>query len=99
MPKMTSGPGWSLSSDEPPKPSKKENPNSPQPKIRFENRAGKRVTVITGLHTYGVDRLNAIVRELKASFGTGGTVKNGIIEIQGDQAASVKAWFKKTSKE
>ena len=96
---MTSGPGWSLSSDEPLKPVKKENPNSPKPKIRLENRAGKMVTVIAGLHTYGADRLNAIARELKASLGTGGTVKNGMIEIQGDQVASVKTWFKKTSKE
>ena len=68
---------------------------SPIPKIRFEKRAGKTVTVIAGLHTYGSARLNAIAKELKTTFGTGGTVKDGTIEIQGDRVADIKAWFKK----
>jgi len=67
---------------------------SPSPKIRLEKRAGKTVTVIRGLHTYGSDKLDAIARELKGVFGTGGTVKNGVIEIQGDRAQAIKAWFK-----
>lgn len=65
-------------------------PGSPVPKIRLEKRAGKAVTVIAGLHTYGAKRLDAIARELKLALGTGGTVKNGTIEIQGDKVASVK---------
>jgi len=72
---------------------KKDNPRSPVPKIRLEKRAGKSVTVISGLHTYGTARLNVIARELKSTLGAGGTVKNGTIEIQGDKAAQVKAWF------
>ena len=100
MPRMTSGPGWSLSPDEPPKPAKKKNLDSPVPKIRLENRmGGKSVTVIAGLHTYGADRLNGIARELKSRCGAGGTVKNGIIEIQGDQLDLVRAWFSKKQKE
>ena len=71
----------------------KNNPRSPRPRIRLEKRAGKAVTVISGLHTYGSSRLNDIAKELKTTFGTGGTVKNGTIEIQGDKAAPVKAWF------
>ncbi len=70
---------------------------SPVPKIRVEKRAGKAVTVIAGLHTYGSDRLEKIARELKSSLGVGGTVKNGIIEIQGDKAVPIKAWFLKRS--
>jgi translation initiation factor 1 len=66
---------------------------SPVPKIRIEKRMGKGVTVIAGLHTYGADRLEKIAKELKTLFGTGGTVKNGVIEIQGERAAEVKAWF------
>ena len=69
------------------------NPRSPKPQIRLEKRAGKAVTVISGLHTYGSSRLNDIAKELKTTFGTGGTVKNGTIEIRGDKAAPVKAWF------
>ena len=66
---------------------------SPKPKIRLEKRAGKTVTVIAGLHTYGAKRLDVIAGELKSKLATGGTVKNGAIEIQGDKVALVKAWF------
>ena len=65
------------------------------PKIRLEKRAGKAVTVIAGLHTYGAARLDAIARELKSILGAGGTVKNGTIEIQGDKVEPIKNWFVK----
>ena len=65
------------------------------PKIRLEKRAGKSVTVISGLHTYGAQRLNRIAAELKSAFGVGGTVKNGAIEIQGDKVKNVQIWFHK----
>ena len=71
------------------------NPRSPAPKIRLEKRAGKSVTVISGLHTYGSNRLDVIARELKSILGAGGTVKNGTIEIQGDKVEPVKTWFVK----
>jgi translation initiation factor 1 (eIF-1/SUI1) len=71
----------------------KDSSRSPSPKIRLEKRAGKAVTVISGLHTYGSGRLNIIARELKVTLGAGGTVKNGIIEIQGDKIIPVKTWF------
>lgn len=95
MTKLTGGKGWSLSSDEKPKPALPKNPQSPVAKIRLEKRAGgKYVTVISGLHTYGSERLNGIGRELKSICGAGGTVKNGAIEIQGDQTAVVQNWFR-----
>jgi translation initiation factor 1 len=68
---------------------------SPKPKIYLENRAGKKVTVIAGLHTYGTMRLEAIAAELKHNFGAGGTVKNGTIEIQGDNVIKAKQWLVK----
>ena len=71
----------------------KNNPRSPIAKVRLEKRCGKAVTVIFGLHTYGEAKLTAIAKELKTSFATGGTVKNGIIEIQGDKVEQVKRWF------
>ena len=70
------------------------NPRSPVPKIRSEKRAGKVVTTISGLHTYGSKRLEAIASELKSKLAVGGTVKNGTIEIQGDKVAVVQKWFK-----
>jgi translation initiation factor 1 len=69
------------------------NPQSPKPKIYLEKRGGKQVTIVSGLHTYGEQRLNAIAKELKIALGAGGTVKNGIIEIQGNKMELVKAWF------
>ncbi len=92
---MTSGPGWSLSSDQKPESVKKANPDSPKPQFRIEKRNGKAVTVIAGLHTYGAERLEKISKELKVRCGTGGTVKNGAIEIQGDKMAQIKEWFAK----
>jgi len=68
--------------------------NSPTAVVRLEKRAGNAVTVIAGLHTYGTSRLQTIARELKLKFGTGGSVKEGKIEIQGDKVLPVRAWFK-----
>ncbi|MDD5135965.1 MAG: translation initiation factor [Candidatus Omnitrophica bacterium] len=73
----------------------KNNPRSPVPKIRLEKRAGRSVTVIAGLHTYGAKRLEAIAGELRSGLATGGTVKNAQIEIQGDKVEQVRAWFAK----
>ena len=69
------------------------NQGPPKPKIRLEKRNGKAVTVIAGLHTYGAQKLDAMAREFKLKFGTGGTVKDGCIEIQGDRQAEIKQWF------
>jgi translation initiation factor 1 len=48
-----------------------------------QGRKGKGVTVITGLPLAEAELL-ALARELKQRCGTGGTVKDGAIEIQGD---------------
>lgn len=48
-----------------------------------QGRRGKGVTVITGV-PLGADELAALAAELKRKCGSGGTVKNGAIEIQGD---------------
>ena len=69
---------------------------SPRSKIHLEHRAGKKVTIITGFHTYGADKLNEIAGELKIFCASGGTIKNGAIEIQGDKVAQIKAYFHKT---
>jgi translation initiation factor 1 len=48
-----------------------------------KGRKGKGVTLITGLPLEN-DSLKELAKKLKQKCGTGGTVKNGIIEIQGD---------------
>ena len=54
-------------------------------RIRRETkgRAGKGVTVITGVPLAAAE-LDQLAKQLKQRCGTGGTVKNGTIEIQGD---------------
>lgn len=48
-----------------------------------KGRGGKAVTLITGLPLVGPE-LAELARELKQRCGTGGTVRDGVVEIQGD---------------
>ncbi len=48
-----------------------------------KGRKGKGVSLIHGLPLEGAD-LKALAKKLKQKCGTGGTVKNGVVEIQGD---------------
>ena len=54
-------------------------------KVRRETkgRAGKTVSTITGLPLNQIE-LAQLLSELKRKCGAGGTVKDGVIEIQGD---------------
>ncbi|PLX94019.1 MAG: stress response translation initiation inhibitor YciH [Desulfuromonas sp.] len=49
-----------------------------------KGRKGKGVTLITGM-TLNPDELKALAADLKKLCGCGGTVKDGVIEIQGEQ--------------
>ena len=51
-------------------------------------RRGKTVTLISGLPA---GDLAAVAQELKRVCGSGGAVKDGVVEIQGDQRARVIA--------
>ncbi len=48
-----------------------------------KGRKGKGVTVITGL-PLPKDELDTLARDLKRKCGSGGTVRDGVIEIQGE---------------
>ncbi|WP_321369489.1 translation initiation factor Sui1 [uncultured Desulfuromusa sp.] len=48
-----------------------------------KGRKGKGVTLVTGIPLEG-DELKVLAKSLKQKCGTGGTIKNGVIEIQGD---------------
>lgn len=48
-----------------------------------KGRKGKGVTLISGV-PLAAEALKALSRELKQKCGTGGTLKNDVIEIQGD---------------
>jgi translation initiation factor 1 len=49
-----------------------------------KGRGGKAVTLISGL-ALDTDALSQLCKQLKTSCGTGGTVKAGAIELQGDR--------------
>lgn len=48
-----------------------------------KGRKGKGVTLISGVPLSG-EELKALTKSLKQKCGTGGTIKDGVIEIQGD---------------
>ncbi|MGQ3052089.1 MAG: translation initiation factor Sui1 [Roseateles sp.] len=56
-------------------------------------RKGKGVTVIRGLPLDDA-ALAACAKQLKALCGSGGTVKDGVVEIQGDHLDKLLAWLK-----
>jgi translation initiation factor 1 len=53
------------------------------------HRGGKTVTVVTGLTGIGPAEMERLAKEMQKSCGAGGTVKEGRIEIQGDQRETV----------
>lgn len=53
-----------------------------------KQRGGKSVTVIEGLQLPVKER-EAMLRRLKAGLGTGGTVKDSTLEIQGDHCDAI----------
>lgn len=53
-----------------------------------KGRKGKGVTVVTGL-PLGKEELRELARRLKARCGAGGTVRDGVIEIQGEHREAV----------
>jgi len=59
-----------------------------------KGRAGKGVTLVKGLGLEPV-ALAALVKQLKAACGSGGTVKDGTIEVQGDHCDRVIELLKK----
>ena len=67
-----------------------------------QGRKGKGVTLITGVPLGGND-LKDLAKNLKQRCGSGGTVKDGIIEIQGDHRETLvaelsqKGWVVKKS--
>lgn len=51
-------------------------------------RGGKTVTTVAGL-ALGAVELAALGKRLKAACGTGGTVKAGVVELQGDHVDAI----------
>jgi len=55
-----------------------------------QGRGGKAVTVVRGVNG-DADALTALGRRLRAACGSGGTLKDGVLEVQGDHRDRVVA--------
>ncbi len=53
------------------------------------HRGGKTVTVVSGFVGIGLPEKEALAKAMQRACGTGGTVKDGKIEIQGDRRETV----------
>lgn len=53
------------------------------------NRGGKTVTVVDGFVGIGLPEKEQLAKKMRAACGCGGTVKDGAIEIQGDQREKI----------
>jgi translation initiation factor 1 len=82
-----------------PKPPKRQPPQHPASKglptdgvvrVLHEKRRASAVTLVAGL---AAAELDALGKELRRLCGTGGTTKNGVIELQGDHRDTVVAYF------
>tara|TARA_B110000444_G_scaffold183463_1_gene172412 strand:- start:706 stop:978 length:273 start_codon:yes stop_codon:yes gene_type:complete len=62
-----------------------------------KGRKGKGVTLVTGLSLNEAE-LKLLAKQLKALCGSGGTVKNGVIEIQGNHREQIKQKLEKEFK-
>jgi translation initiation factor 1 len=53
------------------------------------NRGGKTVTTVSGFTGIGLPEKEQLMKKMRAACGCGGTVKDGQIEIQGDQRETI----------
>jgi translation initiation factor 1 len=63
-------------------------------RLDAKQRAGKAVTLIEGFVGKKED-LEELGKKLRTNCGTGGSVKDGVIIIQGDQREKIKNWLDK----
>jgi translation initiation factor 1 len=62
-------------------------------RLETKGRKGKSVTTITGI-AQGDEALKLFLSDLKRRCGAGGSIKDGVIEIQGDHCDTVIAYLK-----
>ncbi len=59
-------------------------------RVTREKRRASAVTVVHGLTSGEIENVG---KELRRHCGTGGTAKNGVVELQGDHRDKVVSWF------
>ncbi len=56
-------------------------------------REKRRASAVTLVHGLAAAELDAVGKELRRRYGTGGTAKNGVVELQGDHRDAIVAYF------
>lgn len=56
-------------------------------------RERRRASMVSLVHGVAPGEIDAVSKALKKHCGTGGTAKQGVIEIQGDHREKIVAWF------
>ncbi|MDQ2681055.1 MAG: hypothetical protein M3Y21_08550 [Candidatus Eremiobacteraeota bacterium] len=64
-------------------------------RISRERRRGSTVSVVTGLNEA---ELTSVAKALKRLCGSGGTAKDGIVEIQGDHRDRIVEYFERSGR-
>jgi translation initiation factor 1 len=84
-------PGQEQAEQPAPSPAPRKNKNRGRVDIvrQTAHRGGKTVTVVTGFVGIGLPEKEKLAKAMQKACGTGGTVKEGRIEIQGDQRTEV----------
>ncbi len=82
-----------------PKPAKRKTPPATAGKALPDDgvirvlREKRRASSVTIVHGLAANELDALGKELRRMCGTGGTTKNGTVELQGDHRAAIVAYF------
>jgi len=56
-------------------------------------REKRRASHVTLVHGLAPNEIDATGKELRRRCGTGGTTKNGVVELQGDHRDAIVAYF------
>ncbi|MBT3606503.1 MAG: translation initiation factor [Candidatus Latescibacteria bacterium] len=98
MSKRTNGQGWSLNTSDTQQVTQQTEIKPPEKQRAVfaveKRKKGKKVTLIKNLALSDAD-LKDLARTLKTACGTGGTARDGEIELQGDCRDRARIWFEK----
>jgi translation initiation factor 1 len=56
-------------------------------------REKRRASAVTLVHGLAAAEIDAVGKDLRRRCGTGGTTKNGVVELQGDHRDAIVAYF------
>ena len=74
-----------------PKPAPDKNRGRVEIRRETGGRGGKTVTTVSGFVGIGLPEKETLCKKMRGACGCGGTVKDGVIEIQGDQREKIAA--------